>query len=404
MASYGGQASDGMRAARHAKARQIEIEDAELRKRKLADSLKVSNIENKFSAHYDAVEQEIKASTVGLVTIDQMKQTQERALMEREKLLAKKEKDAKKEEKEKLKAKEKAKAKEAKKLKALSFDPDEDFEDDEETPNGDVGVEPKDDTSPPSVKKKRFGMNPDVDTTFLPDRDRDEEENILREKLRQQWEEKQKAIKEEEVEITYSYWDGSGHRKTIAMKKGNSIYQFLCKVLDSIRSEFPELKIVSGDQLMYVKEDLIIPQTNTFYDFIVSRARGKSGPLFNFDAHDDVRMISDATIEKDESHAGKVILRSWYERNKHIFPASRWEPYDPTKSYSSYTVSGDSDKLDFARAGGKTNEFTVGGSDDEEKGNVLAKLAKGAAAGCRGQCKCSKSIVCEMHYQAKNYR
>ena len=27
--------------------------------------------------------------------------------------------------------------------------------------------------SPP--KKKRFGMNPDVDTTFLPDRDRDDE-------------------------------------------------------------------------------------------------------------------------------------------------------------------------------------------------------------------------------------
>ena len=64
MASYGGQASDGMRAARHAKARQIEIEDSELKKRKLADSLKVSNIENKFSAHYDAVEQQIKASTV----------------------------------------------------------------------------------------------------------------------------------------------------------------------------------------------------------------------------------------------------------------------------------------------------------------------------------------------------
>ncbi len=35
---------------------------------------------------------------------------------------------------------------------------------------------------------------------------------------------------------------------------------------------------------------------------------------------------------------GKVVLRSWYERNKHIFPASRWEPYDPTKSYDKYTV------------------------------------------------------------------
>jgi protein FAM50 len=35
--------------------------------------------------------------------------------------------------------------------------------------------------------------------------------------------------------------------------------------LDTIRGEFPELKIVSADQLMFVKEDLIIPQHNTFY-------------------------------------------------------------------------------------------------------------------------------------------
>jgi hypothetical protein len=36
------------------------------------------------------------------------------------------------------------------------------------------------------------------------------------------------------VEITYSYWDGSGHRKTITVKKGNSVYQFLCKVENNI--------------------------------------------------------------------------------------------------------------------------------------------------------------------------
>ena len=29
-----------------------------------------------------------------------------------------------------------------------------------------------------------------------------------------------------------------------------------------------------------------------------------------------------------------------YERNKHIFPASRWEVYDPNKSYGSYTIHG----------------------------------------------------------------
>ncbi|OWK49484.1 Protein FAM50A-A, partial [Lonchura striata] len=76
------------------------------------------------------------------------------------------------------------------------------------------------------------------------------------------------------------------------------------------------------------------------YDFIVTKARGKSGPLFNFDVHEDVRLLSDATVEKDESHAGKVVLRSWYEKNKHIFPASRWEPFDPEKRWDKYTVRG----------------------------------------------------------------
>lgn len=123
------------------------------------------------------------------------------------------------------------------------------------------------------------------------------------------------------------------------MKKGNSVYQFLQRCLELLRKEFSELKTVMADQLMYVKEDLILPHHYTFYDFIVTKARGKSGPLFQFDVHDDVRMISDATVEKEESHAGKVLLRSWYERNKHIFPASRWEPYDPTKTYDKYTVS-----------------------------------------------------------------
>ena len=123
------------------------------------------------------------------------------------------------------------------------------------------------------------------------------------------------------------------------MRKGNSIQQFLQKCLEKLRKEFNELKTASVDQLMYVKEDLIIPQHYTFYDFIVTKARGKSGPLFNFDVHDDVRITNDAAVEKDESHAGKVCLRTWYERNKHIFPASRWEPYDPEKKWDGYTVS-----------------------------------------------------------------
>ena len=56
--------------------------------------------------------------------------------------------------------------------------------------------------------------------------------------------------------------------------------------------------------LMYVKEDMIIPHTITFYDLIMTRARGKTGPLFFFDVHEDLRLQSDARRENNESHAG----------------------------------------------------------------------------------------------------
>jgi len=187
----------------------------------------------------------------------------------------------------------------------------------------------------PSTKRAKLGKNPNVDTTFLPDREREEAERKERERLRQEWLRKQEELKQEEIEVTYSYWDGSGHRKSVNCKKGDSISTFL----DKCRQQFPELRNVTVDNLMYIKEDLIIPHHHTFYDFIINKARGKSGPLFNFDVHDDVRILADATLEKDESHAGKVVARSWYQRNKHIFPASRWEVFDPEKNYGKYTIA-----------------------------------------------------------------
>ena len=52
-----------------------------------------------------------------------------------------------------------------------------------------------------------------------------------------------------------------------------------------------------------------------------------------------MRISANRMVEKEEGHVGKVLLRSWYERNKHIFPASRWEPYDPEKKWEKYTMS-----------------------------------------------------------------
>lgn len=49
-------------------------------------------------------------------------------------------------------------------------------------------------------------------------------------------------------------------------------------------------------------------------------------------------------MEKDESHAGKIVERSWYSRNKHVFPASRWEMFDPSVDYGKYSISDKSKK------------------------------------------------------------
>ncbi|KAF9526987.1 XAP5, circadian clock regulator-domain-containing protein [Crepidotus variabilis] len=280
---------------------------------------------NRFVGQNDSVEDNLKNKTVGLMHLEDFQQRR-KELEEIRAREAAKSSELKEETKKAKKRKKTAKAK-------LSFAM-EDEEGGDEEPE-DLKANDDEDDEEPRVKRSKLKKNPNVDTSFLPDRDREEAERKERESLRLEWIEKQEKMKKEDIEITYSFWDGSGHRKTVMCKKGDTISAFL----EKCRAQFPELRGVSADNLMYVKEDLIIPHHHTFYDFIVNKARGKSGPLFNFDVHDDVRLLADATKEKDESHAGKVVERSYYQRNKHIFPASRWEIFDPEKNYGKYTIA-----------------------------------------------------------------
>jgi len=243
-------------------------------------------------------------------------------------------------EKRKRKEEKRSKKKRKKALSVLSFagadDADGIFQDDElfQNKNGNNSTKA-------TVVAEELKKNPDVDTSFLPDKERETKTHEERQRLRSEWIERQEEIKTEVLEITYSYWDGSGHRRTVECRKGDSIGSFLELVRKDLAKEFREMQNVTSDALLYVKEDLILPQDITFYDLIVTKARGKSGPLFNFDVHDDVRMGAiDSRIEKDESHPGKVVERRWYDRNKHIFPASRWEVFDPAKDYGRYTIHG----------------------------------------------------------------
>ena len=332
MAVYKGAASEGGRAASLLMKRERTRQEFEYMKQKIRDtqSVKVEAIESKYGqSNYDAVEEELKSSTVGLVTLTEMKAKRESLVRERGMQIASEAEQA-------LEAERRASVRELERDKRypnvnkslLSFNLDE-------SSSGSEGDE--DDNR--AVKRAKICKDPTVDTSFLPDKEREEAEKRLREELRQEWLSRQDKLKNEQMRVTYSYWDGSGHRRQALMKKGDTIERFLQRCIESLRGEFHELRVSSVEHLMYIKEDIILPHHNSFYDFIVSGARGKSGPLFQFDVHEDVRLMSDASVEREESHAGKVCLRSWYERNKHIFPASRWEPYDPEKKWDKYTNS-----------------------------------------------------------------
>ena len=67
------------------------------------------------------------------------------------------------------------------------------------------------------AKKAKFGKNPSVDTSFLPDRDREEQERTIREELRQEYLKEQERIKLEDIDIVCSFWDGAGHRSVVTV-------------------------------------------------------------------------------------------------------------------------------------------------------------------------------------------
>ncbi len=49
-------------------------------------------------------------------------------------------------------------------------------------------------------------------------------------------------LKNETLKITYSYWDGQGHRRLATVKKGDTVKDFLQKVKEQLTPEFRELR------------------------------------------------------------------------------------------------------------------------------------------------------------------
>ncbi|KAF2199880.1 XAP5-domain-containing protein [Delitschia confertaspora ATCC 74209] len=183
------------------------------------------------------------------------------------------------------------------------------------------------------------------------------------------------AVKATEIVIPFVFYDGTNvPGGFVRMKKGDPIWLFL----DKARKLGAELGVgvdkssrdwarVSVDDLMFVRADVVIPHHYEFYYFLANNVNGFNGPLFPYssqptaatpslDEQDPLKdadydpldrstkgqsktpstSVPDSELEgaQDDATITKVVDRRWYERNRHIFPASVWEEYAPDKDFS----------------------------------------------------------------------
>lgn len=154
---------------------------------------------------------------------------------------------------------------------------------------------------------------------FLPDAKRQRAMEDMRIKLKKEWLHEQARLKEAPLAVKFSYWDGSGHQREVSVLIGDTVGAFIKQARLALEKDFPQLRHVTVPNLLLVKDDIMLPQAMSFYTLIVSKAHnGRSQLLFDVDSPAGAQKV----------HSAKVVQRSWYESNKHIYPANRWELFD----------------------------------------------------------------------------
>lgn len=102
-----------------------------------------------------------------------------------------------------------------------------------------------------------------------------------------------------------------------AVAVGDTVEDFLKAARGVMEKDFPQLRHTAVSNLMVVAHNVMLPQACSFHKLIVGKANnGKGEVLFDLDN------------QKKSAHSIKVLLRSWYESNKHIYPANRWQLFD----------------------------------------------------------------------------
>ncbi|EGO58578.1 hypothetical protein NEUTE1DRAFT_144834 [Neurospora tetrasperma FGSC 2508] len=194
-----------------------------------------------------------------------------------------------------------------------------------------------------------------------------------REAIRREFLAKQAAVKASEIAIPFVFYDGTNiPGGMVRVKKGDHAWLFLDKSRkvgaergvgqDKILNARRAWARVSVDDLLLVRGSIIIPHHYEFYFFIINKTLGPGNKRL-FDYSDDAPFqLSDPqtssptaadpaalstpssrlaalpdimTLEgaNDDPTFTKVVDRRWYQRNKHIYPASTWQEFDPEKDY-----------------------------------------------------------------------
>lgn len=180
----------GSRAAGLSKKRDAEKAEYEEQKSKIKkqNSVSIGKIDDKFNAQSDSLEQEFRRKTVGLVTLEEFRNaracTDEQVKTEKDEIIKQNEIASQKAKQESREIKRKTMQ------KKLSFQLDEEEENGNEGSSSSVSL---------SQKSKKVLKNPTVDTSFLPDRERESELQKAKEMLQTEWLEQQEIIKNEVI-------------------------------------------------------------------------------------------------------------------------------------------------------------------------------------------------------------
>ncbi|BFZ60091.1 hypothetical protein YB2330_001113 [Saitoella coloradoensis] len=284
---------------------------------------------DRFTASTETVEENLKRDTVGLVTIDEFRKRRAEIQDTKDR------EDANPGDSSASDTNAPVKKKAKKKVKSkLSFLGDEEEGEGSSIPTSKAITRS---AAPADQPTKKVMKNPDVDTSYLPDHARDSALRDQREASRVALLAHHSALRTSLVTIPYLFHSsspssssGNGKVERVEMKMGDTAYEFLERARrpKEMRGEW---KRVTADALMMVKEDLVIPHHYEIHYFVKEGTKTKKGPFFEFG--EDGKMD-----ESDETRLVKVVEKSWYEKNKHIYPASKWEVFDPTKDYSTYTA------------------------------------------------------------------